>query len=170
MLDVPLGTMAGSWDTAVGIPDKKTGIPDMTFREAKNCFVYDPHQWLNQGCVAIDTDGGSLGAKLNAKGGGIFALEWDPVNRHIRTWVFTPHTNVPENLVMAIRSAAEPVVENRLMPNPEEWPLPYGYFPIGTFISRLSTFVGCHVFNSAFLFYIFSKATKPTVEVQSSRT
>mmetsp|Transcript_20629 Transcript_20629/g.48932 ORF Transcript_20629/g.48932 Transcript_20629/m.48932 type:complete len:418 (-) Transcript_20629:601-1854(-) len=46
MYDVPLGTMTGSWDTAVGIPDRKTGIPDMTFREAKNCFVYDPHQWV----------------------------------------------------------------------------------------------------------------------------
>lgn len=46
MFDVPLGTMTGSWDTAVGIPDKKTGIPDMTFRQAKNCFVYDPHQWV----------------------------------------------------------------------------------------------------------------------------
>ncbi|KAG7357382.1 glycosyl hydrolase family 16 protein [Nitzschia inconspicua] len=131
MSDVSLGTMTGSWDTAVGIPDKKTGIPDMTFREARNCFVYDPHQWLNQGCVAIDTNGGSLGVDLNAKGGGIFALEWDPVNRHIRTWVFTPHNTVPENLVMAIRSASEPVVADRVMPNPEEWPLPYGYFPIG---------------------------------------
>ncbi|KAL3914642.1 MAG: hypothetical protein SGILL_006020, partial [Bacillariaceae sp.] len=126
MYDVPLGTMTGSWDTAVGIPDKKTGIPDMTFREAKNCFVYDPHQWLNQGCVAIDTDGGSLGAPLNEKGGGIFALEWDPVNRHIRTWVFSPHTKVPENLVKAIRTAADAVLENRVMPNPDEWPLPYG--------------------------------------------
>jgi hypothetical protein len=131
MYDVPLGTMTGTWDTAVGIPDKKTGIPDMTYREAKNCFVYDPHQWLNQGCVAIDADGGSLGTKLNEKGGGIFALEWDPVNRHIRTWVFSPHTTVPENLVKAIRTASDAVLENRVMPNPDEWPLPYGYFPIG---------------------------------------
>jgi hypothetical protein len=144
MADVPLGTMTGSWDTAVGIPDKKTGIPDMTFREAKNCFVYDPHQWLNQGCVAIDKDGGSLGTELNAKGGGVFALEWDPVNRHIRTWVFTPHTTVPVNLVMAIRSAAEPQVENRVVPNPDDWPLPYGYFPIGMFESSLS-YILCHI-------------------------
>lgn len=138
MYDVPLGTMTGSWDTAVGIPDRKTGIPDMTFREARNCFVYDPHQWINQGCVAIDTDGGSLGVELNKKGGGIFALEWDPVNRHIRTWVFTPHTAVPKNLVEAIRTAAEPVVANRVMPDPEEWPLPYGYFPIGKFFALFS--------------------------------
>ena len=53
MFDTPVGTMTGIWDTAVGIPDRKTGIPDMTSREAKNCFVYDPHQWLNQGCVSI---------------------------------------------------------------------------------------------------------------------
>eukprot|EP00934_Nitzschia_sp_Nitz4_P009340 Nitzschia sp. Nitz4//scaffold17_size182527//81430//83144//NITZ4_001852-RA/size182527-snap-gene-0.295-mRNA-1//-1//CDS//3329539334//9330//frame0 len=129
MYDVPLGTMTGTWDTAIGIPDKKTGIPDMTMREAKDCFVYDPHQWLNQGCVAIDTDGNSLGIPLNENGGGIFALEWDPVNRHMRTWVFTPHTKVPENLVEAIRTAQEPE-EKRVMPDPEEWPIPYGYFPI----------------------------------------
>ncbi len=131
MNDVPMGTMSGIWDTAVGIPDKKTGIPDMTFREARNCFVYDPHQWLNQGCVAIDADGGSLGIPLNAKGGGIFALEWDPAYRHIRTWVFSPHTTVPENLVDAIRTASEESESDRIMPMPDEWPTPYGYFPIG---------------------------------------
>jgi hypothetical protein len=141
MFDVPVGTMTGTWDTAVGIPDKKTGIPDMTFREAKNCFVYDPHQWLNQGCVAIDTDGGSLGKPLNAKGGGIFALEWDPTYRHIRTWVFSPHTTVPENLVKAIRTASEESESDRVMPNPEEWPLPYGYFPIGKKRLHCSIFV-----------------------------
>ena len=60
------------WDTAVGIPDKKTGIPDMTFRYAENCFVYDPHQWINQGCVATDLklEGRSLGVPLNKNGGG----------------------------------------------------------------------------------------------------
>lgn len=131
MEDVPVGTMTGIWDTAVGIPNKKTGIPDMTLREARNCFVYDPHQWLNQGCVAIDADGGSLGAPFNEKGGGIFALEWDPAYRHIRTWVFSPHTKVPENLVKAIRTASEESESDRVMPNPEEWPVPYGFFPIG---------------------------------------
>ena len=84
-----------------------------------------------RGCVAVDTDGGSLGAPLNEKGGGVFVLEWDPVYRHIRTWVFTPHLEVPENLAQAIRTAKEPVLENRVMPDPDEWPLPYGYFPLG---------------------------------------
>ncbi len=133
MYDVPIGTMTGIWDTAVGIPDKKTGIPDMTMRYARNCFVYDPHQWLNQGCVAIDQDGNSLGGPLNAKGGGIFVLEWDPVNRHMRTWVFSPHSAVPDNLVDVIRTAHEPLEKDRVMPLPNEWPIPYGYFPIGAF-------------------------------------
>ena len=64
--------LAHRWDTAVGIPDKKTGIPDMTFRYAENCFVYDPHQWINQGCVAADLklEGRSLGVPLNKNGGG----------------------------------------------------------------------------------------------------
>lgn len=74
MYDIPLGTMTGSWDTAVGIPDVDTGIPDMTMRYARNCFVYDPHQWLNQGCVAVDLQGGTMGQPLNAKGGGVYAL------------------------------------------------------------------------------------------------
>ena len=108
----------------------------MTFREAKNCFVYDPHQWLNQGCVAQDAKGGSLGVPLNEKGGGVFALEWDPVNRHMRTWVFTPHRKVPENLAASIRTAQEPE-ENRTIPDPSTWPTPYGYFPIGTLLSSL---------------------------------
>jgi hypothetical protein len=156
MFDVPQGTMTGIWDTAFGIPDKKTGIPDMTFREAKNCFVYDPHQWINQGCVAIDSDGGSMGVPLNKKGGGIFALEWDPVYRHIRTWAFTPHTTVPENLVKAIRTAGETSEIDRVMPNPEEWPLPYGYFPIGKeeFFVNL-TFSLCSCYN------LFLPLTRP---------
>ena len=130
MYDIPLGTMTGGWDTAQGIPDSKTGIPDMTLRYAQNCFVYDPHQWLNQGCVAVDTTGGSLGQPLNEKGGGVFALEWDPINRHIRSWVFSPHSTVPDNLREAIRSANLPI-EERIMPNPELWPIPYGYFAVG---------------------------------------
>jgi hypothetical protein len=32
MADIPLGTMTGAWDTAQGIPDAKTGVPDMTLR------------------------------------------------------------------------------------------------------------------------------------------
>lgn len=131
MRDVPVGVKTGSWDTAIGIPDKKTGIPDMTIREATNCFVYDPHQWLNQGCVAVDTEGDSLGGPVNDKGGGVYVLEWDPVNRHIRTWVFSPHTRVPENLRQSIETASEEEDENRVVPDPELWPLPYGYFTIG---------------------------------------
>ena len=138
MFDVPMGIMTGSWDTSVGIPDTKTGIPDMTFRYAQDCFVYNPHQWLNQGCVAIDQDGDSLGIPLNKKGGGIFVLEWDPMNRLMRTWVFSPHTKVPENLVDAIRTAHQPDERDRVMPIPDEWPLPYGYFPIGTWQFRCS--------------------------------
>jgi hypothetical protein len=132
MNDIPLGTMTGGWDTAQGIPDAKTGIPDMTLRYAQNCFAYDPKQWINQGCVAVDTKGnGSLGVPLNEKGGGVFVLEWDPVNRFMKTWVFTPHTEVPDNLADAIQTA-NLADEHRIIPDPNQWPLPYGYFAIGT--------------------------------------
>jgi hypothetical protein len=133
MDDVPQGVKTGDWDTAIGIPDKKTGIPDMTMRYATNCFVYDPKQWLNQGCVAVDMEGGTLGGPVNDKGGGVYALEWDPINRHIRTWVFTPHTMVPENLRESIQTAKNDESE-RIVPDPETWPLPYGYFAIGEYI------------------------------------
>ena len=130
MTDIPLGVMSGTWDTAQGIPDKKTGIPDMTLRFARNCFVYDPHQWLNQGCVAVEKEDGTIGQPLNEKGGGVYALEWDPMNRHIRTWVFTPHTAVPDNLVDAIRTASLPD-HKRVAPDTDLWGIPYGYFGIG---------------------------------------
>lgn len=133
MDDVPEGSKTGTWDTAVGIPDKKTGIPDMTFRYAQDCFVYDPHQWLNQGCVASDlkTEGRSLGVPLNQNGGGVYALEWDPVYKHIKTWVFSPHGRVPSNLRDALRTATNEDLSTRVAPDTNQWGLPYGHFPIG---------------------------------------
>jgi len=133
MDDVPEGSKTGTWDTAVGIPDKKTGIPDMTFRFAQDCFVYDPHQWINQGCVASDLklEGRSLGVPLNGNGGGVYALEWDPSNRHIRTWVFSPHGRVPKNLRDAMRTATNVDESTRVAPDTTRWGLPYGHFPIG---------------------------------------
>lgn len=131
MDDVPQGVKSGGWDEAVGIPDRATGIPDMTLRYATNCFVYDPRQWLNQGCVAVDTDGGSIGIPLNHKGGGVYVLEWDPIYKHIRSWVFSPHTKVPENLRETISTASEADPNDRVKPDPDLWPLPYGYFPVG---------------------------------------
>ena len=133
MDDVPEGSKTGSWDTSVGIPNAKTGIPDMTFRWAQNCFVYDPHQWINQGCVATDLKlkGRSLGMPLNENGGGVYALEWDPVNRHIRTWIFSPHGRVPSNLRDALRTATSADIWSRVAPDTNQWGLPYGHFPIG---------------------------------------
>ena len=130
MDDIPLGVMTGGWDTAIGIPDKDTGVPDMTMRYAQNCFVYDPHQWLNQGCVANDLKGGSLGKPLNDKGGGVFVLEWDPTNRYIKSWAFTPHNKIPENLRDTIETANLPPGE-QVLPDPSLWPLPYAYFAVG---------------------------------------
>jgi hypothetical protein len=71
MNDVPLGVKTGDWDTAVGVP-KENGDLDMTVREARDCYAYDEHQWLNQGCVEIEAEEGTLGEPLNKKGGGVF--------------------------------------------------------------------------------------------------
>jgi len=130
MDDVPLGVKTGYWDTAVGVP-KKNGDLDMTVREATDCYVYDPHQWLNQGCVAMSDQEGSIGEPLNKKGGGIFALEWDPINKHMSSFAFTPHTSVPENLRDTIRTASHSDISKRVKPDPRLWGLPYAYFPIG---------------------------------------
>lgn len=129
MDDIPLGVKTGVWDTAQGVP-KKNGELDMTKREARDCFVYDPHQWLNQGCVAMSERNDTLGTPLNENGGGVYALEWDPINRHIRSWVFSPHKNVPDNLRESMETASlEP--HERVRPDPSQWDLPYAYFSIG---------------------------------------
>ena len=134
MDDVPIGVKTGIWDSAIGIPDKKTGIPDMSIRSATDCFVYNTKQWLNQGCVAVETEGGTLGEPFNTNGGGVYVLEWDPINRHIRSWVFTPQNKIPDNLKDAISTASHPNEEDRVMPDPQSWPLPFGYFAIGTYV------------------------------------
>ena len=151
MEDAPRGRMTGDWDFAQGVPNTYTGLPDMTKRPARDCFAFAKDQWLNQGCAVTATEGGTIGAPLNAKGGGVYALEWDPVNQHIRTWVFTPHVRVPKNLVKALRTAHLPP-KDRIAPNPEEWPLPYGYFPIGSGTNcEASPFQHMQiVFNTAF--------------------
>lgn len=133
MDDVPEGSKTGTWDTAIGIPNRKTGIPDMTFRYAQDCFVYDPHQWINQGCVASDlkSEGRSLGVPLNRNGGGVYALEWDPVYKHIKSWIFSPHGRVPRNLREALRTATNEDESTRVAPDTNQWGLPYGHFPIG---------------------------------------
>ncbi len=170
MDDVPMGVKSGTWDESVGIPDKKTGIPDMTLRYATDCFVYSPHQWLNQGCVAVDLEGDTLGVPLNEKGGGVYVLEWDPVFGHIRSWVFSPHTKVPENLRETISTASEVDPELRVQPDPSLWPLPYGYFAIGEhLVSCHACFIDHSDYTSNTLAAILQEIT-PTVRQATSKT
>ena len=44
--------------------------------------------------------------------------------------LYSPHINVPDNLVKAIRTAALPDAE-RVLPDPNEWPTPYGFYAVG---------------------------------------
>lgn len=60
-------------------------------------------------------------------------LEWDPVNRFIKSWVFSPHLTVPENLRLSMETANDKENMNRIVPNPLTWGLPYAHFPIGQF-------------------------------------
>ncbi|GMI48331.1 hypothetical protein TrCOL_g8825 [Triparma columacea] len=127
MSRVPIGRYDGEFDTATGIPDKNTGVPSTETNYATNCFVYDSKQWVNQGCVMVSTEKDTLGEGLNERGGAIYALEWDPSSRHIRSWVFPKDRPLPLNLEAALENSGE----GDVLPDPEQWPLPYGYFPIG---------------------------------------
>jgi len=117
----------GDFDTATGIPDKNTGIPSNEVNYATNCFVYDKKQWVNQGCVAVSREPDTLGAGLNDRGGAFFALEWDPSNRHVRSWVFPKDQALPANLELALDNQGD----GDVLPDPNQWPLPYAYFSIG---------------------------------------
>lgn len=137
---VPDYKMTGHWDRATGIPNTFTGMMDFnTSVPADNCWVQAPHQWQNQGCVAISDRSDTLGSGLNSQGGGIFALQWDPEYRQIRTWVFPKALGIPSNLkdsmdystskiTSATPSNTRPVAP---APDPDSWGLPYGYFAIG---------------------------------------
>lgn len=130
---VPDWAKTGHWDWATGLPDTFTGVMDFnTSKPADDCNVLAPHQWANQGCVAVSSDEGTIGEPLNKQGGGIYALEWDPdKEKAIRSWVFPGHDSVPSNLREAIESASSTDKSKRVVPDPSEWGLPYAYFAVG---------------------------------------
>jgi len=82
---------------------------------ADNCSVTAEDQLHNQGC-SQNGPAGSMGAAFNARGGGTYAGEWDPVARHIRTW-FWPRGSEPPDLVA-------------LKPRPYSWGTPYSFFSL----------------------------------------
>lgn len=88
-----------------------------------------PHQWANQGCVAVSSENGTIGEPMNAINGGVYVLEWDPANGYIKSWVFK-RGSIPTNLQDSIETASAP--RDQVLPDPEEWPLPYAYFAIGS--------------------------------------
>lgn len=109
MSRVPIGRYSGYFDAASGIPDASTGVPSTDFNYASNCFVYDKKQWVNQGCVQVSEEDQTIGKGINDRGGAFYALEWDPYNRHIRSWVFPKDRVVPENLLQAVRGGGEEI-------------------------------------------------------------
>jgi hypothetical protein len=118
--------------SSAGIPNQYTGEPDLkTSKEADNCWVMAQHQWANEGCTAIHDRNDTIGGPVNDVGGGVYALEWDPENRHIKSWVFSPRDDMPQNLIEAIETASSEDASKRIMPDPHSWGLPYAYFAIG---------------------------------------
>jgi len=82
---------------------------------AKDCNVHAPGEYTNQGCGQQQPDG-SFGPGLNQNGGGTWAAEWDPGQKHIRTWFF-PKGQEPQDLL-------------ERKPLPEHWGLPTSFFTL----------------------------------------
>jgi hypothetical protein len=126
---VPKWSWTGVWDNATGIPDTFTGeLMTDTHVPADNCWNMAPHQWANQGCVAVDTRNDTIGQPLNRRGGGVYALEWDPANGYIKSWVFHQHY-MPDNLQDSVDTAK--LSGRAVLPDPSTWGAPYAYFAIG---------------------------------------
>jgi hypothetical protein len=128
---VPDYAKTGVWDTSTGLPDTFTGQPNYINRvQADNCWAQAPHQWGNQGCVLASTDNGTIGEAMNEIGGGVYVLEWDPVNGYFKSWVFK-NGEIPKNLQESMASSNEDPKVDQVVPEPEDWPTPYAYFAIG---------------------------------------
>lgn len=126
---VPPYAKTGDWEWITGIPETFTGQPDFqTTKAADNCWVMAQHQWANEGCTAVHDRNDTLGAPVNDNGGGVYALEWDPTNKYMKSWVFT---DIPQNLQDSIETAGLGDASQRVMPDPGTWGLPYAYFAIG---------------------------------------
>ena len=135
---VPRWNWTGHWDSATGLPDTFTGTPNFdSTLEADNCYALTPHQWANQGCVAIHDRNDTIGEPMNRHRGGVYALEWDPYGGYIRSWVFA-RNEIPDNLQHAVSSSdgdsdstTTNTNTNTVRPDPSGWPTPYAYFAIG---------------------------------------
>ena len=93
-----------------------------------------PHQWANQGCVVVAAANDTLGTPLNAQGGGIYALQWDPTTHVIRSWAFPKARGIPANLQDSLTAAYLDSSDGssvRVSPDPDTWGLPYAAFAIG---------------------------------------
>lgn len=130
----------GHWERITGIPDHFTGELDFeTNKGADNCDWEAPHQWYNEGCTFVHDRDDTIGGPVNAIGGGLYVLEWDPVGRYhesgvdmgfIKAWVFTD--DIPQNLNDVIATAGLEDASQRVMPWPESWnTTPYAYYTIG---------------------------------------
>jgi hypothetical protein len=127
---VPRWNWTGSWDVATGIPDTYTGKLNFENKlESDNCDVMTPHQWANQGCVAISDKNNTLGSEMNTNGGGIYVLEWDPIGGYIKSWVFPRTDDIPFNLKQSLLNNDN---DDTTIIDPSSWStLPYAYFAIG---------------------------------------
>jgi hypothetical protein len=110
----------GRWDVAtMHTSNTTTNIP------TTNCYNHASYQHMNEGCITTPADDTS---NLGDVDGGIFVLQWDPLNEYITSWVFSK-ADLPINLQHTIddTSDATPAV----YPDPTTWGVPYAYYPVG---------------------------------------
>eukprot|EP00425_Heterocapsa_triquetra_P001183 CAMPEP_0195061356 /NCGR_PEP_ID=MMETSP0448-20130528/8319_1 /TAXON_ID=66468 /ORGANISM="Heterocapsa triquestra, Strain CCMP 448" /LENGTH=454 /DNA_ID=CAMNT_0040091909 /DNA_START=74 /DNA_END=1438 /DNA_ORIENTATION=+ len=86
---------------------------------ASNCDVKAQGQWANQGCGQKGPEG-TTGAPFNAKGGGTFAMHWDP-DKGISTWFFPNGTEPADLTGDSIWGSS---------PKPWKWGRPYSHFDL----------------------------------------
>jgi hypothetical protein len=60
-----------------------------------------------------------------------YAFEWDPENSAMKSWVFSPVENMPQNLIETIDTAGLNDLSKQVLPDPHSWGLPYAHFAVG---------------------------------------
>jgi hypothetical protein len=109
----------GRWDVATTYTSNTTTIIPTT-----NCYNHASYQHINNGCITVSSDKDTT---LGDGDGGIFVLQWDPLNEFITSWVFSK-TDLPINLQDTIDSTGP---TNLVYPDPTTWGVPYAYYPVG---------------------------------------
>ena len=77
-----------NWYYEAGLPIRRPQQKEQHNNLANDCWIMMPYDWANQGCVINSNVQNSVGKQRNTLGGGVYVMEWDPLNGYIKGWVF----------------------------------------------------------------------------------